>query len=513
MINPKKSSGTKSMSQNCAIVMLVVLLGLFAVEVKAQSATDVLRYGLQYPSYDPVSVVMPGVSSATGLGAYQENPASMALVESGYFSFGLSNRYVNEETTYLGNNSEFDDTQVNIGDLGFVYKVPTTRGTLVVGAGYSQSTDFNRAFSGSVRNEQSSLTDFYASFPTDNPLNEAAFQAYAIDDIEVDENGETVVVSESIFRIGLPEYLGIDQNFEVRERGVLGDYSAFIATEFQPNFFMGASIGLLSGSYTYQRSFLETDGPNLYDGAFIDSNDDGQADTDIHDILSEDIIDARFTAFTARLGILVQLPGNINIGAGYQYAGKLSVDEEFSTQITTGLDNGSDPFFGEDLGEFTYKIKRPDRFNLGLSMENNSGLTISVAAEGVRHSEGRIEFDSIRDTDAEDAINNSVRTDLKDVVNLRGGLEYQINPFFSPRIGYGYYPSPQKDIDADRQFYSGGFSARIFDNITFDLGVQYAIWEDQNQLYDYFEGNELVAETVREDVTRWNVMAGIKISL
>ena len=68
-------------------------------------------------------------------------------------------------------------------------------------------------------------------------------------------------------------------------------------------------------------------------------------------------------------------------------------------------------------------------------------------------------------------------------------------------------------MDADRQFFSGGFSTRIFDNVTFDLGVQYAIWEDQNQLYDYFEGNELVPETVREEVTRWNVMGGIKVRL
>jgi len=511
MLNLKKGSGSKGMSNKKIILIFLFLLGASTIEVQAQSATDVLRYSLEYPSYDAVSVVMPGVSSATGLGAYQENPASMALVESSYFSFGLSNRYVTEESTYLGSISDFDDVQSNIGDIGFVYKVPTSRGTLVVGGGYSQNADYNRAFSASARNEQSSLTDFYASFPTDNPLNEAAFEAYAIDDVEVDQNGETVVVSESIFRF--PDFLGIDQNFETIERGVMGDYSAFIATEFQPNFFVGVSIGLLSGSYTYARSFLEADRPDVYNSAFIDSDGDGQADTDIDNILSEDRIDAQFTGLTARLGILYKLPGNINIGAGYHYSGKLSVDEEFSTQITTSLDNGADPFFGEDFGEFTYKIKRPDRFNVGITLADINGLTLSAAVEGVRYSQGRIEFGSIRDSEAENAINSTVRTDLEDVINLRGGLEYRVNPFFTPRIGYGYYPSPQKNISADRQFFSGGFSARVFDNVTFDLGLQYSIWEDQNQLYDYFEGNDLVAETVREEVTRWNIMAGVRIRL
>lgn len=501
------------MSSNHKIVMILLMLGVAFTQTRAQSATDVLRYSLKYPSYDPVTIVMPGISSATGFGAYQENPASMALFEGGFISFGLSNRYVNEQTNFLGSTSEFDDNQTGVSDLGFVYQVPTTRGKLVIGAGYSQNADFNRAFSGSARNEQSSLTDFYASFSAENPLNEAAFQAYAIDDIEVDDNGETIVISESIFRIGLPNYLGIDQSFEATETGTMGDYSAFIATEFQKNLYAGVSLGLLSGSYSYRRSFLETDGPNLYNSAFIDSDDDGQPDTDIDNILSEDIIDARFSAFTARLGFVYALPGNINIGAGYHFSGKMTVDEEYSTQITTNLDNGSPPFFGEDLGEFTYKIKRPDRINVGISMEDINGLTVSFAAEGVRYSQGRIEFDNIRDSEAEDAINSTVRSDLQDVVNLRAGIEFNVNPFFTPRVGYAYYPSPQEDQNADRQFFSGGFSARLFNTVTFDVGAQYGIWEDSNQLYDYFEGNELEPVTVQEDVTRWNVMAGLKIAL
>ena len=501
------------MSRNYLVLLLfAVIIGSSSGKLNAQGADDVLRYSLQYPTYDPVSIVMPGVSSATGFGAYQENPASMALFDEGFISFGLSSRFVNEETSYLGNSSDFDDNETNIGDIGFVYKVPTRRGKLVVGGGYSQASDYNRAFSGSGRNNQSSITDFYASFPRDNPLNEAAFQAFAIDDVEVTDNGETILVSESIFRIGT-DFLGIDQSFETTESGVLGDYSAFIATEFQKNLFVGLSIGVLSGNYSFRRSFLESDGPNLYDADFIDSDGDGQADTDVDNILNEDSIDADFTGFSGRLGFLYKVLDNLNIGGSYQFNGKLTVDEEFGTEITTSLDNGSEPFFGEDLGEFSYKIERPDRINVGASLEDVNGFTISIMAEGVRYSNGRIEFDSIRDTEAEDDINNTVESNLEDVINVRGGVEYKFNPLFSTRAGYGYYPSPQKNEGATRQFFSGGFSAQIFNNVSFDLGLQYSIWEDSNQLYDYFEGDQLVAETVQEDVTRWNVMAGIKVGL
>ena len=495
-----------------SILKKILLLTLFmyagsALVSYGQSASDVLRYSLQYPSYDATSMVMPGVSAATGFGAYQENPASMALFEDGFLSFSLNSRLLNESTNYLGNRSEFDDNQNNIGDFGFVYKVPTTRGSLVVGAGYSQSLDFNRAFSGGGRNNQSTITDFYNSPLSSDSLFFDAFDTFAIDFATTDSSfSET----ESIFRVGLPEYPGINQNFEVTERGVFGDYSAFVATEFQENLFVGISLGYFSGSYSYRRSFLETDSQNDYNFAFIDSDGDGQGDTDIDNILSEERIDAELSGFNARLGFVYQVTPNISVGGSYQYVGKLTVDEDFNTQITSTFDNGVE-FFADTPSGFSYKIERPDRINLGVTIKDLNGFTISAAAEGVPYSEGRIEFGNIEDSDDEDAINDVVRSNLNDVVNFRGGIEYQLNPLFAARAGYAYFPSPQKNFDSSRQFYSGGFSAQIFDNVTFDLGVQYSIWEDRNQLYSYFEGNQLTSETVIEDVTRWNVIGGIKI--
>ena len=488
--------------------VLIFLVGTLTASVSlGQGASDVLRYSLQYPAYDAASMVMPGVSHASGFGAYQENPATMALFEEGFLSFSLNSRLLNESTNYLGNQSEFDDNQTNIGDIGFVYRVPTSQGSLVLGAGYSQSVDFNRAFSGGGRNNQSTITDFYNSSLSSDSLFFAAFDVYALDFATTDSSfSET----ESIFRVGLPQYPGINQNFDVTERGVLGDYSAFIATEFQENLFVGVSLGFLSGSYAYRRSFLETDSQNDYNFAFIDSDGDGQGDTDIDNIISEERIDAELSGFNARVGFVYKATQNLSIGGSYQYVGKLTVDEEYNTELTSTFDNGVE-FFDEAPGSFSYKIDRPDRVNLGVTLENLNGFTISGAAEGVFYSEGRIEFGDIRDSDDEDAINDVVRSNLNDVINFRGGIEYQLNPLFTTRVGYAYFPSPQKNFDSSRQFYSGGFSAQIFDDVTFDLGIQYSIWEDRNQLYSYFEGSQLVSETVIEDVTRWNVIGGIKI--
>src|SRR6056297_2465541 len=100
------------------IILLIGLFILSVTQVKAQSADDVLRYTLEYPSYDPVSLVMPSVTNATGFGAYQENPASMALFDESFLSMGLSSRFLDETGTYLGNSTNYSDNQTGIGDLG-----------------------------------------------------------------------------------------------------------------------------------------------------------------------------------------------------------------------------------------------------------------------------------------------------------------------------------------------------------------------------------------------------------
>jgi len=487
-----------------SILLLIGVFIIFATQVKAQSADDVLRYSLEYPSYDPVSLVIPGVSNATGFGAYQENPASMALFDESFLSMGLSSRFIDETGTYLSNTSNNSDNQTGIGDLGLVYKVPTTRGSLVVGGGYSQTTDFNRALSASGRNERSTITDFYNT-TADDSLFFAAFDAYAVDFATTDSS---FAETSSIFRIGFPQYPGINQDMELTERGKTGEYSLFLATEFLENFYVGGSIGYYSGTYTYRREFLESDRQNDYDATFIDSDGDGNPDTDIDNILSEDRIDAEIQAFSARLGIIYEPIPEFRLAASYEFPSKLFIDEEFNTIITTTFDN-TIQFSDEAPGAFSYTITRPQRIKAGVTFKGVPKLTLSGSAEAIAYSDAEINFDELDLNPLENDINNEVQSAFNDVVNLRGGLEYKTNDTFTTRFGYAYFPSPQDGINSDRQFISGGFSAVLTKGLTFDFGIQYSFWDDQNALYSTPD----VTEVVQEEVTRLNVMAGLKMTL
>ncbi len=478
-------------------IILLLSFGLFQT-AKAQNASDVLRYSLQYPSYDPLTIVMPGVAYASGFGAYQENPAVMALFDNSFFSAGLSDRYVTEESIYLGNASTFDVNTLGISHAGLVYKVPTSRGSLVVGGGYSLTSGFNRAISGFGFNAVTTITDFYASLPITAALNEAAYSAFAIiDPVGPDD-------SKSILRFADNDFLGITQSFEIVETGSMGEYSAFLATELFKNLMVGVSIGAIVGDYEYEQTFLEIDKRNLYSGANVDIDNDGDFDTDVNRILSESTVKETFTGFSARLGLVYQISPHFNFGASYQFKNVLYVERKPDVFISTTFDNGVE-FIGELSFVNNYKVIRPARLNLGLAATDLNGFTLSAMVERVDYSSASIEFENLDMTDIERSINRTIENEFQSVLNLRFGLEYAVTPRFTPRIGYGYYPAPAEDKNSDRQFLSGGFTVQVSENTTLNVGAQYATWEDKTILYTTPFGNEVV----EEQVNRWNIMAGL----
>jgi hypothetical protein len=489
-----KTMGKKYLKSIGCTVLLV--LAVFSV-AKAQNENDVLRYGLQYPEGDPVSMIMPATSYAAGFGSYQQNPASSAFFKDSFVSFGLDDRYVNEKGTYI-NTTTHHDNQFNVGNVGFAYKLPTKRGKFVFGAGYSQSHDYNRALAGYGYNKKTSITDYYASSYSSEALYNAAYDAYTVD--EVYDDNDNYLYSVSIF--GGPDvYKGINQNFNLTERGVLGEYSFFLGVEIAKNFDVGASIGVLSGDYQYKRHFLESDTKNVYEDAIIDS-DDGY--TDVDHILSKDAFHDTFSGFSARLGFIYEISPHFNIGAAYQFKNKLHISEDYSTHIRNTLDNG-DYYTGKVEGKYKYKVVRPGRLNIGITAKDISGFTISASAQRVAYSTGQIEFSDVDEQSSENTINHNIGSDLDNVFNLRIGIAYQLNNQFTPRIGYGHYPSPTKLVDAARNFYSAGFSVHLSPTATFNAAAQLGIWDDQDALYTTPKGTEVADENVKH----WNIMAGL----
>jgi len=471
---------------------LIILMVFVAFPVTAQVANyswsqsyQAVLFSDQQISHDPVTLVMPGVAYASGFSSYLENPASSALFDNSFGSLGLVFRSVSEETRFLNQNNRLGDNQTGISNIGFVYKFPTIQGSLVWGAGYSQHSAYNRTMEIGGFNDRSSITDFFKI--RNSEYADIAYNTYAIDD-----GDEFTDWDESILRVGFQEYgdyLGMDQEGEIYQRGMAGDYSTFLATEFIENLMVGASIGLRSGRFRYDRTFLEVDRAGQYNGLIVDSNDDGSPDTDVDSILLADEIKSEFISFALRAGVLYRAGDHLRLGIAYTFPSRLNVEEELDGRIITTMNNGAR--FEDDLRtRFSYAVRSPARLHLGAAFEQFRGVTLSLSGEYVDHSATRVDFDSELFEQERDE-NRFISDVYRPVWNIRGGLAAELTDELTLRAGYGIRPSRFADGGVREDQLSFGVGISIMESARLELGAQYSMWRDESSVvysytdYDY----------------------------
>ena len=461
---------------------LLVILGFSSV-ASAQNRFDALRYSQTQPGSDANSLALSGASltSYTGFGSIYQNPALAARAKQSAFSLGLNFRDVVEESSYRNTLTSFDDQQGGISDFGYLFSFPTEQGSLVIGGGYNQIANFNRASSLNAFNGSHSIVDYFVISPGDQYF-EPAFNTYAVDYDEAFDEYYNVLRADFNYR-------GMNQYMELKERGSMGEFNIFLATEFQKSFFIGGSVGFVTGTYDYERVFIEED----LDGNYVD------AIYDINTILNEDRIDATIRGVNAKIGFLAEPVSGIRFGLNYTTRTKLEIDETYSTLIRTDFyTEDADGFSSyEDVfeGEVSYSVTRPAVLSAGVGVGILPMLDIDLSVDRVNYS--NIEMSGLG-TIADRDENVAIRSDFQDVNNIRAGLTLTMFDTFKPRIGYAINPSPRRSFDAEVRYMSAGASFEVSENITLDFGVQLAQFDDNLDIYDYGTGIASMGQTVEK---------------
>lgn len=477
-------------------------------------STSALRLSAAEFPLSGTNAIIPSVSDPNGFASFIDNPASMALVETSYFSFGFSVLNRRDEISSFGNQA----TNLNqnplinnnglLSDIGFVYKAPTTMGKLSIGAGYTLQKDFHRMNQFDVFNQNSSLTD---------NLRLGGDGTVAFDVYGTDWNDNTREYVESIFRIGQTsdlEFLGINQLGEINQSGYMGDLSLFGAVEFQENLFVGASIGSTIGRYNYRREFLEEDLNNVYNIDLIDDDEDpATPGTDIELLQFEDRIESELAGFTFRLGTIYKLSEALHLGASATIPTKLRVDETFTESAESVFDNGNG-FYSENDGNSVYYINRPAKYSVGVTSFIANDIKISAAADFINYSNATMDarFDDFGGA-IERGTNDFISQNFEDVINYRVGLTFNLNNEAKLRASFAHLPSKTSRNTLDRNIFGGGLSLKLNDSIDLDLVTQFSEFDDRSVLYDYenFSG-EFVDEVILEKVRRLNFFATLRIA-
>jgi hypothetical protein len=471
------------MKMNIIRVFLLAAVCSVSISATAQNRFDALRYSQSQAGFDANSLALSGatLTSYSGFGSIYQNPALAAKARQSAFSLGLNFRDVVEESSYRNTITSFDDQQGGVSDFGYLYSFPTQRGSLSIGGGYNQIANFNRASSLNAFNGSHSIVDYFVISPGDQYF-DPAFNTYAVDYDEAFDEYYNVLRADFNYR-------GMNQYMELKERGSIGEFNVFLATEFQENIIIGGSVGLVTGSYGYERIFIEED----LDGNYID------AIYDVNTILNEDRIDASIRGVNAKIGFLAEPISGIRFGLNYTTKTRLEIDETYSTLIKTEFyTQDADGFNSyEDVyeGDISYTVTKPSVISAGVGMGVLSILDVDLTMERMNYSS--IEMGGLGTINNRDE-NGAIRNDFQDVTNFRAGFTIHLFDTFKPRLGYSVNPSPRRSFDAEIRYLSAGASFDVSDNITLDVGVQVARFDDNLDVYDYGTGMASVGQKVEK---------------
>ena len=436
--------------------------------LRAQFAEDALRFSTLNLGIGARSAGMGNVSIglADDYSALFTNPAGLASLRSYEFSVGLSNASYNNDATFFGNMLNATDRATHLSNLGLVYPVPTKRGSLVFAFGFARVANYSTTASFKGFNPGSSIVK--ALTPSDVNLNSMSAA-----------DRKSLLDNNIPFQIFLADTLrgriypnvtdSVQQEGSVREGGGLNSWSLGGAIEMAKGLTLGFGINLISGSYTYDRLFTETDARNVYHYG---------PPFDLDHFRYESSINSDVSGYNAVIGLMYRKQGRYKVGLTIRTPTYYDISEDFSDAGSSWFDNG-DYYQQRNPGSTKYNVRTPFVFSGGVSLQLTDWLLIAGDAEYTDWTQ--MEFTN---TDNQDLIdeNRVIRDVFRATTNFRGGAEVTLfNLGLKLRGGAVYNPSPylvdQHTSDYDQLYVTGGFGFAVDENVLINGSIAFGKWK------------------------------------
>jgi long-subunit fatty acid transport protein len=450
--------------------ILVTCLSVLAFQTgSAQYAEDVLRfsqYGLGVGARTQ-GMGNAAVGSVDDYTALFWNPAGLALQRNYEFSAGLSQNGYGNDVDFLGLTTNSKKNQTTLNNIGFVYPIATTRGSLTFGFGFGRVANYN-------------ATAFFSGFNSTSSI---------VQSLLGDGTASALFLTDTL---NVPVDTGhVQQTGTVLEGGGLNHWTFGGAVDVAKDLSVGASLNFVSGSYTFDRVFTEEDVQNYYTKP---------APYDFSKFRYENTFTSDLSGFNVLFGFMLKKQGRYKIGASIRTPTNFEITENFSDIGTSSFKNG-DVIHKEWPGETKYKVTTPWVFSGGVSVQLLDWLVLAGDAEYTDWTE--MQFDS----DNPDLIDENTRIMriYRATTNLRGGAELSLWSLgLKLRGGLVYNPSPYKGdpTSRDQVYYTGGIGVDVDNNTTINASYAIGTWNTFQDNYIYYIGfNKNVSGTSNEKVT------------
>lgn len=446
------------------IVILILTSSLFA-----QNENDAVRLAVPGIITDARSLGL-GNSNMTQSGGYSAmlfNPAGLALATKSQLSGSFYYRYFQNQSTFFGSTDSYKNSTTELNQLGYLYKAPATRGSLVYGFGYQKDKDFT-----------SSL-----SFNGFNPNNNSMIQ-----DLTDKNDDIPYLLGLSYPQYRNNEYLGdttiikgkLGQSGTIIEDGGISRFSFGAGVELSKGVYIGGSINYLSGDYRNFREYYEDDVNDYYQ----EQTDIGDPNTvNFQTIYLNDEISWNMSAWEFRFGFIIDWLEFIRIGGSTKLPTTFRIKENYYFEAYSQFDRN---YFIDILpinSPVEYEIKTPFEFSLGASIDLRL-LHINAQATFIDYSQ--MEFSGNLDQSVIRENNKVINANFRATLNYNLGAELKI-PYteIRARAGIMYYTSPYKDDpqNFDRVFFTAGAGIMAGDALKFDVAYSYGFWDTYSDNY------------------------------
>ena len=418
---------------------------------------------------------------ASDFSALYWNPAGLAQLQYGEFSFGLSHLNSKDNSTFFGTSQSYSNNSTNLNSLGLVFPVDVRRGSLVFAFGFTRNSNFTSGVSFNGFNPNSSIIQTYAPDGTAYPSDLSGNLAYQLFLANLDT---------TTGRYDSPIKNMLTQSGQVIESGGINNWSGGVGIDMARNLSVGLTLTYLSGTYKYDREYRETDTRGVYNTFPFDFDE----------LVINDNVTSDITGFNARLGMLYRIPDHFRFGINIKTPTSYNVKESFNTIARSYFDNGDvyptdAPF--ETPASNEYDVVTPWVFTAGGSFIIQD-LVLSGDVEYTDWTQ--LEFD---DANADlIALNKDIKQIFTPTVNLRAGAEYEIKDYgLRLRGGFIYNPSPYEGdpSEFDQKYVTAGIGILLGETTMVDLTYARGWWKTFRTNYDR-------TSVVDEDIRTNNLM-------
>jgi len=413
--------------------MVVGILGSLCIGLSAvQAQEEIFQRGVEL-GIGARALGMGGayIGVADDYSAGFWNPAGLTQIRR-LEGFGTMSHIQRKNDASVGNLFAADELSVTrVNSIGLAYPVPTYQGSLVFSLGYHRLKPFDSSLQFGWLN----------TTPEDS----------------------------------------VTQRWSELEEGSLNNWVFAGAAEVAPNFSLGASLNVWSGTDAYQFSFKESDVPfDLYT---------------FREFRRDDDVTSTFSGYNLKLGGFYRPISNFRLGFTLATPVTYTIKDEWRTsEKTTGDDGSIDDTV--DRGSIEYKIRSPFSFGAGASL-SVANLLLAASVENNDWSQIRYVSDPPFADKTKNEANEELARQYRNTLRYHLGAEFTL-PLIDLQVrgGYFYDPTPlgpeyftgrdnslalrlnEVPKEADREFFTAGVGILLDKQVRLDVGVIHGRWHD-----------------------------------